>query len=161
MIDRQIAARLLAGALLALSVQPSCAAEAARSWFNLELKIDSIWGHSELSLFVDERPSATVSLAWRDEDGPLLKAETSLSSKEVEELRRLVRAVDPKTGQFWGQDDRGLDLPLITLGINTDNSAVALVCSRNPTFDAGPRKELLDRLMALVTKLRKAHDGRS
>jgi hypothetical protein len=152
---------MLVGIALVVLALRAHAADATKSWLNLELEIDSIWGHSELSMFADEKLSARASLNWRDEDGPLLKADTSLSPADTRELRTLVRGLDPKAGQFWGKDVRGLDGPLVTLGINTDDSAVVLVCSGNPSFDGGPRKTLLERLMALVRKIQKEHDGHS
>jgi hypothetical protein len=48
-----------------------------------------------------------------------------------------------------GTDDRGLDLPLVTLRATSEGRMAEVVCFRNPDFERqGPRKRLLDQPMA-------------
>lgn len=143
------------GAVLVL-VAVACGARAApKQWVLLAVAADSTWGRSELTVFVGEDDAATASMEWRDEDGPLLKGSAKLSGSEIAALRRLADQSAPTSGQFWGTDRRGLDLPLVTLTIATNEKASVLVCSGNPTFEKGPRKELLDLLWAIGERIRK------
>jgi hypothetical protein len=144
------------GALLVL-LAVGCGARAApKQWVQLAVFVDSIWGRSELAVFLGEDDTATASMEWRNEDGPLLKGSATLSGNEIAALRRLAEQARPTSGQFWGTDRRGLDLPLVTLTIATNEKAAVLVCSGNPTFEEGPRKELLDLLWAIGERIRKA-----
>ena len=144
----------LSSVLVLLAV--ACGARTApKQWVQLAVFADSIWGRSELTVFIGEDDAATASMEWRNEDGPLLKGSAKLSGSEVAALRRLAEQSDPMSGQFWGTDQRALDLPLVTLTIGTNEKAAVLVCSGNPTFEKGSRKELLDLLWAIGERIRK------
>ena len=148
-------ARTSVGAVI-VSLALACSAmSASKQWVQLALSTDSIWGRSALTVFVGEDDVATAAMEWRNEDGPPLKGNAKLSPGEVAALRRLAEQSDPTSGQFWGTDRRGLDLPLVTITFATNEKAAVLVCSGNPTFEKGPRKELLDLLLAIGERIRK------
>jgi len=125
--------------------------------FTIALVSDSIWGHCDFSMTVDERGEGEVRNACRDYDGPLTRATRRLSPEDVEELRPLLRAADLFGAVSEGTDHRGLDLPLITLTVAADGRTTEMVCFMNPDFQReGPRKALLDRLMRSFRETRDA-----
>jgi hypothetical protein len=141
--------RLIATVLVALVVAPGRAAEpkpfSSRLW--LELVSDSVWGHCELRIAVDERGRGTARSECRHAEAPSPKpSEGALTPAEVEELRGLLRGAELYSGQLWGHDARGLDLPLVTLTASDQDRVTTVICVRNESFDSGPRKALMDWL---------------
>ena len=118
--------------------------------FSVQWMDDSIWGHCDMRIDVSPEEKGTVTTACRSEDGPTKHKERKLSAAEVQQLRQLLKGADVFQGQFWGRDKRGLDLPLLTLQIDDGERVAVLVAVMNESFDAGPRKDLLESLSAIL-----------
>ena len=115
-------------------------------WIQVEMVSDSIWENCRLKISVDEAGKGSTELDCKAEGVVTNQSRGKLSSQEVEELRRLLREADLFQGQFWGEDARGLDLPLITLVVNDGFKVVAMVCFKNKSFETGGRERLLASL---------------
>src|SRR5438477_588097 len=148
-------------AILALAPPPSpplVAAPFSRE-FQLFLVSDSIWGHCDLSVAINDRAQGDLVNSCRDYDGPVKRATRMLRPGEIGQLRALLRQADLFGRVSEGTDHRGIDLPLITLKVTADGRSADMVCFMNPDFQReGPRKRLLDRLM---TWFRETRDARA
>ena len=116
--------------------------------FTLLLVSDSVWGHCDMSITVSDG-SGVLGNVCRTYDGPLTRKGRPLKAGEIAELRSLLRSADLFGHFAEGRDGRGLDLPLITLRVETVGRTVEVVCFENSDFEKdGPRKRLLDRLLS-------------
>jgi hypothetical protein len=114
---------------------------------DLQLVNDSIWAHCELAISVTQDGRGSAATDCRSDEGkPTTHAKESVTPQEVEGLRQLLRQANLFEGQSWGYDDRGIDIPLVTLTVSVDSKVTTLVCVRNASFDSGARKVLLSWL---------------
>jgi len=147
----------LAVLVLAPPPSPGLLAAPFSRGFELFLVSDSIWGHCDLSVAVNDRAQGDLTNACRDYDGPVRRTTRKLQPGELGQLRALLRQADLFGRVSEGTDHRGIDLPLITLKVTADGRSAEMVCFMNPDFQrAGPRKKLLDHLMTLFRETRDA-----
>jgi hypothetical protein len=97
------------------------------------------------------------------EPSPLLTAEETLDIGESTRLLALGRAADLFGGGHVGVGGGPSDAPFETLHVSSDrlrpwsgsNVSAILVISGNPTFESeGPRRDLLETLLAIWSRLR-------
>jgi hypothetical protein len=151
-------------AFAVLHVAAQAASPVPKARLELVLVSDSIWGRSELAVSINPKDQATADAEWGEgfatsdigTDPTVCKGTEALSASEVVKIRRLSGESQPTSGQFRGTDHRGLDLSLTTLSIATGSEIAIIVISGNPSFDEGPRKNLLGRLMAIGERIKKA-----
>ena len=142
---------------LLLATPPSATTLAAPFSRDFELLIvsDSVWGHCDLSVTVKGPAQAELVNACRDYDGPVRRTVRKFLPGELGTLRALLRQADLFSKVSEGTDHRGIDLPLITLKVTADGRSAEMVCFMNPDFQGeGPRKRLLDQLMAWFRETR-------
>jgi hypothetical protein len=110
-----------------------------------------------LNLQVPLTGPGTGTLVWNEQEGPNQEPRHSairLSSDETKRLRALLETASLFSGQFWGKEVHSFVEQRVTLTITTDGKVATLACSGNDSFRSGPRKQLLDLLMAILWKPR-------
>ena len=117
-------------------------------YLQLELVSDSIWATCKLKISIEPGGKGSSERECKSDGVVSDRSRAVLSPKEVEEIRVLVRGADLFQGQFWGPDHRGLDFPLVSLFVSDGSRAATLMCFKNPSFEVGGRKRLLDSLTA-------------
>ena len=138
-----LASVAIAGSLLAATGQET---PPYSGWLKVEVVSDSIWETCRLSLAVNESGKGSTETECRSEGVRTRHSKGALSLDEVAELRHLLRGADLFQGQFWGDDMRGIDGPLVTLVVNDGFKVAAMVCYKNKSFETGGRERLLTSL---------------
>src|SRR5688572_2810267 len=95
--------------------------------FDLFLVSDSIWGHCDMTITVAASGVGELTNVCRVYDGPLRRKTRRLTGREVGELRALLRQADVFGKVSEGTDQRGIDLPLITLKVVADGRTTEVV----------------------------------
>jgi hypothetical protein len=145
----------LFGMMLTTLMAPAASSESHSDFsrvFTVDWVQDGYWNYCEASVVVDERGDGVGSGGCGTKGQPIAKPQRQLSSAEVGELRGVLRDAGLFEGQFWGTDQRGIDLALVTISVNAGSRAMVLVCSGNPTCETGARLHL----MQIMTKLTKS-----
>lgn len=108
---------------------------------------------------------ATAHLVLRhadpaSEDFPRLEAsgELELSEEEERDLLAALRSTNLFDGDYAGIDARAVDFAFSTVTVANSWGTAILVTSGNPSFELGPRRELLDLLYDLYRRMEEAHD---
>src|SRR5262249_6495293 len=136
--------------LLLLSVSGVGATENPPSFaeaFRVELVSDSFWG--QCTMLIDATRAATA-MAQTSCSGPAGRRDAvrtgklALDANDLAALRSQLKAARLFEGQFWGHDNRGIDMELVTLRVETSRRVAILVV--NESFTTGPRRTLVDTL---------------
>jgi hypothetical protein len=90
------------------------------------------------------------------EPSPLLTAQETLDAVESARVLALARAAELFGGGHVGLGGGGNDAPFETLQVSGEgNVSAILIISGNPTFESeGPRRDLLETLLAIWRRLR-------
>jgi hypothetical protein len=139
--------RFLVLTMFLLSTSPVRQAGEFTGNFHVKQAIDS-WWECNLEIDVKVEGSGRAVLECDYNSGPVHR-ELQLREQQIVELRGLLGQARLFEGQFWGYDPRGWDGPLETLTVSDGEQIAILICTRNESFDSGPREQLLGFLNAL------------
>ena len=99
---------------------------------------------------------STLRCVWNRMPPTELAADRALTPQETERLLALTTGSAIWSGTFIGVDPRAVDGMFETVTINRRNEVGVLVASGNPSFDTGPRRQLLNLLHSILEDLQRA-----
>jgi hypothetical protein len=139
--------RYLPFTLLLLSASPLPQHAGFQGKVHVKHTIDS-WWECNLEIDITARGEGKAVLECDYASGPI-RRELQLDHQKISELRSLLDEAGLFEGQFWGYDARGWDGPLETLTVSDDEQIATLICTRNESFESGPREQLVSFLNVL------------